>query len=185
MSLNLEKNQSLNLTKASDRLLRVKASLSWQTPENVFPSYDLDVCAFMLGESGKLLSDEGFIFYNQPAAVDGSVVSSGDETSGGTEDITIDIAKLNPAVAEISIVVTIHKAVDRKQHFKKVTGAMLEIFNVDTGEKLAVFKLSDAPIEATAVIVGSFYQTADGFTFTGVEQYYQLELESILDGYRS
>lgn len=181
--IKIAKHEKINLSKESDRLRRVRAVLGWNTPDNVFPKYDLDVSAFLLDGNAKLLSDDGFIFYGNETAPDGSVWKSPDEREGGTEELYIDITKLSPAVAEISIVVTIHKAVARKQNFGQVKGSYIEIFNDESGEAIAVFHLDQVGTNDTSVQVGSFYQTSEGFTFQGVGSGFQLELDAFVTGY--
>lgn len=190
----LSKNQKINLTKASDKLSKVKVVLGWQTPENVIPKYDLDVTAFLLGSDQKLISEEGIIFYGSPelklangsivnGAPDLSVWKTPDEREGGIEELYIDIPKLNSAIVEISIVVTIHKAKVRRQSFKDVKNAFLQIYNDETNELLADFPLTDIPGNNTAIHVGSFYQTDEGFVFQGLAAGYELDLADFVVGY--
>lgn len=183
MAKSLTKREKINLAKASDSLRRVRAVLSWQTPQNVFPKYDLDISAFLLGSNAKMLDEDSLVFYNQEAAPDGSVWKTEDEREGGSEELIIDITKLSPAVAEISLVVTIHKAEQRRQSFDQVKGSMIEIFNMDTGEKITEFKLADIDAGSTALQVGSFYQAGDEFTFQAIGASYKLDLAAFIDGY--
>lgn len=183
MAINLEKDQKFNLTKDSDNLRKIRVVLSWTTPTNVFPKYDLDVSAFMLGSDTKLLDESGFIYYNNNSSPDGSVWMGEDEREGGSEELFIDVTKLSPAVAEISIPVTIHKAEPRKHSFDQVSDAQLEIFNNETGDKLATFKLSNVAKGSTAVHVGSFFQQDDEFIFHAIEGSYKLSLQDFITGY--
>ena len=180
---NLQKNESFNLTKDSDFLKKVRIEMSWQTPDNVFPAYDADISAFCLGSNQKLISDEGFIFYNQLSTPDGSIVKSADELTGGVESIDINIETLSPAISEISLIVTLHKAKARKQSLDKVRNAKLDIFNIDSDELIATFALDAADPGATALQVGSFYQTEEGFIFQAINKSYVLELQDFVDGY--
>ena len=183
MAKSLIKQEKINLTKASDSLRRVKAILSWVTPTNVFPKYDLDISAFLLGSNAKMLDEDSLVFYNQDSSPDGSVWKSEDEREGGSEELIIDITKLSSAVAEISLIVTIHKAAQRKQSFDKVSGSKLEIFNMDTQEKIVEFKLDGIEPGSTSLQVGSFYQAEGEFTFQAVGASYQLDLQAFVDGY--
>jgi tellurium resistance protein TerD len=181
--ISLQKNEKINLTKVSDRLNRVKVILSWQTPLNVFPKYDLDVTAFLLGSNQKMLSDESIVFFNQEELPDGSVWKSPDEKEGGSEELYVDISKLSSAVVEISIIVTIHKAATRKQTFGAVTKPMVQIVNDETNEIIADFHLDDIAKDATSVQIGSFFQQQDEFIFQGLGVSYQLGLEDFVNGY--
>ncbi|MFA6199115.1 MAG: TerD family protein [Bacteroidales bacterium] len=166
--MNLEKDMEFNLSKESDRLKVVKAVLGWETPENVWPAYDLDVSCFLLDDNSKLMDESGLIYYNALKSVDGSVVKSPDELTGGTEEVYINIEKLSPSVKEISIVVTIHKAKERMQNFKQVTGSYIKFFNNETNEQIAVFQLDRIEELSTGVQVGSFFNRPEGLIFQPV-----------------
>lgn len=192
-TIKLQKNEKVNLTKVSDLLKKVRVDLSWETPENVFPKYDLDVTAFILGSDGKMLSEESIVFFNSDPVIvngtkyfglsDASVYKSGDELSGGVESVFIDVEKLSEAITEISIVVTIHKAQVRKHSFDKVTGAKMDIYNQESGEKIAEFHLDEVTKNSTAIQVGSFFQHDGEFIFQGICASYELDLEAFVNGY--
>ena len=62
MGVNLSKGQRVSLDKSMTKAL---IGLGWDT--NSYDGgydFDLDACAFLLGENGKVLKDEDFIFYN-------------------------------------------------------------------------------------------------------------------------
>jgi tellurium resistance protein TerD len=183
MAHNLNKNEKYNLTKNSDQLSKVHAVLSWVTPDNVFPKYDLDVSGFMLGSDAKLIDEDGFIYYNNQSSPDNSVWMGEDERSGGSEDLFIDVKKLPESISEISVLVTIHKAIQRKQSFDKVKDAKIEIFNEETGDLLATFKLDTVKKGSTSVHVGSFFKQEDEFVFHAIEESYELTLQDFIDGY--
>jgi tellurium resistance protein TerD len=183
MSINLVKDQKINLTKQSDTLKKVTAILSWETPTNVFPKYDLDVSAFMLNEDSKLIADEGMVFYNNESSPDGSVSMSGDEREGGSEELYIDIDKISTAVNGISVVVTIHKAEERKQSFDQVKDAKITIINSETNESIAMFALNEVTKGSTAVHVGTFFQTEGQFSFHAIADSYNLSLADFVNGY--
>lgn len=183
MAIQIEKNQKINLTKESDSLKKVKVILSWTTPTNVFPKYDLDVSAFLLGSDSKLLSDEALVFYNNEQSPDCSVRLLKDEREGGTEEIIIDIEKLSQSVAEISITATIHKAKERKHSFDKVKDSKVEIFNLETKDLIAQFPLTNAIENATAIHIGTFSKVDNEFLFHAINESYQLTLADFINGY--
>ena len=46
-----------------------RLTVEWSPVEGL----DVDVCALLLGEDGRVRSDADFVFYNQPEAQDGAV----------------------------------------------------------------------------------------------------------------
>ncbi|MGZ8924450.1 MAG: TerD family protein [Nitrososphaeraceae archaeon] len=178
----LSKSERFNLTKDSDSTLKiVRAELSWETPENIFPPYDLDVSMFGLANNGvgpKLVKDDYFIFYNhinkskdasQPiVTLDESIIKSPDEQSGGVEWIKILLDKVDSRATEFSFVVTIHEAIKRKQNFGKVTDAKISIFNDETNELICYFQLDDTFKSNTSVQIGSLLKQNNDWIFEAV-----------------
>lgn len=189
MAINLAKTESkgINLTKSAPALTKVKAVLWWKAP-TLPKKYDLDVSAFILKATDngpKLLSDEHFVFYNNETAVDKSVWKTPDQRGGGSEEIFIDIAALSPDADEVSIVVTIHNAVEYKQHFGEVPEAGIKIINADTDEEIAFYDLDADFKNKTAVQIGSFFKQNNEFSFQAVGQGFEgLELGDFVAGYQ-
>ena len=64
MGINLEKNSSINLTKAEPSLRHLHIGLGWDAVDANGNEIDCDVSVFMLNESGKIPGDGFFVFYN-------------------------------------------------------------------------------------------------------------------------
>lgn len=61
MAINLTKGQRIEIG-----LSKVGVGLGWDPNEGTGHDFDLDACAFMLGDNKKLPKDEYFVFYNNP-----------------------------------------------------------------------------------------------------------------------
>ena len=172
MSINLakEEKKGINLTKTAPSLKNVKAKLWWKLPKSS-PAYDLDVSAFCLKSTDagpKLVGDEFLVFYNNEQTPDKSVTKTPDARDAGEEEILIKIAELDSRIEEISLVVTIHEAIERGQSFGQIQEAGIKIFNADTDEEIAFYDLDENFKAETSVQVGSFYKHGDGFKFQAV-----------------
>ncbi len=80
MAINLTKGQRVSL---DDSMKLALVGLGWDT--NRYDGgydFDLDASAFLLGENGKLMRDEDFVFYNNLNGRDGAVIHTGDNTTG-------------------------------------------------------------------------------------------------------
>lgn len=188
MAINLNKteNKSINLTKSAPSLTKVKAVLWWDAP-NAPKKYDLDVSAFILKSTPngpKLLSEEHFVFYNNETASDQSVWKTPDQRGGGSEELFIDVTKLNQSVDEVSIVVTIHEAIERGQHFGEIAEAGIKILNADTNEELAFYDLDADYKNQISVQFGSLYRQNGEFVFQAIGQgFADLTLGDFVEGY--
>ena len=150
--------------------------------------FDLDASAFLLGENGKLLRDEDFVFYNNLNGRDGAVVHTGDNLTGDgdgdDEVIMIDFSKIPSEIKKIAICVTIHDAEARRQNFGQVSNAYIRIAKLsdefDTvGEPVLKFDLEEEFSIETALVVAEIYFKNGEWKFNAVAAGYQGGLEAI------
>ena len=166
--INLEKGQSVNV-----ELQKFTIGLGWDTnSSSTGVDFDLDASAFILGENKKLLSDENFVFYNNLKSPDGAVEHTGDnltgEGEGDDESIRINLSKISPNAYEVCIVVTIHKADERKQNFGQVHNSFIRIYNTDTNEEIMKYELEEDFSIETAVEFGRLYRRNGQWKFEAI-----------------
>src|SRR3546814_12127318 len=96
MAVSLQKGGNVSLSKEAPGLTEVTVGLGWDARVTDGSKFDLDASIFILGESGQVLDDASFIFYNNKKSVDGSVEHMGDNQSGeGEGDDEQATVKLN------------------------------------------------------------------------------------------
>lgn len=141
----------------------------------------------MLGENGKVRSDNDFIFYNQLKSSCSSVEHTGDNRTGdGDGDDETLILKLDwiPSnVQRIAFTVTIHEANTRKQNFGQVSNAYIRVVNKDTGAEVARYDLSEDASTETAMIFGEVYRHNDEWKFKAVGQGFAGGLAALAGNY--
>ncbi|MEL6897884.1 MAG: TerD family protein, partial [Planctomycetota bacterium] len=147
-----------------------------------------DASAFLLGESGKIPSDDFFVFYNNQKSPDGAVESSGDDQTGGSSDgddetLTVEFAKLDPRVTQIMIVVTIHDHETRKQNFGQVRNSFIRIYDDTTGEEICKYELDEDFSVETAIEFGRLYKRGDEWKFEAMGVGYNGGLQTFLGKY--
>lgn len=190
MAINLQKGQRVAL---DDSMKLALVGLGWDT--NRYDGgydFDLDASAFLLGENGKLIRDEDFVFYNNLNGRDGAVIHTGDNLTGDGEGddevILIDFTKIPPEIKKIAICVTIHEANIRKQNFGQVSNAYIRVAKIkdefDTvGEPVLKFDLEEEFSIETALVVAEFYYRNGEWKFNAVAAGYQGGLEAIVRSY--
>lgn len=166
--INLEKGQRVNVD-----LPKFTIGLGWDTNDSsTGTDFDLDASVFILGENRKLIADEYFVFYNNLESPDGSVVHTGDnltgEGDGDDESIRIDLTLIDPKATELIVVVTIHKAEERKQNFGQVRNSFIRIFNTDTQEEILKYELEEDFSIETAVEFGRIYKKNGQWKFEAI-----------------
>ncbi|MEE4379074.1 MAG: TerD family protein [Candidatus Competibacteraceae bacterium] len=187
MAVSLSKGQNVSLTKEDPGLKKVRFGLGWDVRKTDGAAFDLDASAFVLDESGKVLSDQHFVFYNNLKDPSGAVTHAGDnltgEGEGDDEEISIDLAAMTPNAAKVAFVVTIHDADARKQNFGQVQNAYIRALNDASNAEIARYDLSeDASIE-TAMIFGELYRHGSEWKFKAIGQGYAGGLAAVAKDY--
>ena len=183
MAINLTKGQRVDVG-----LQRVGIGLGWNPSSDTSSEpYDLDASAFMLGEGGKLVASDFFVFYNQPTSPDGAVRSSGDnkdgEGEGDDETLFANLGGVDPRVVEIIFVVTIHEAKERRQNFGQVRNAFIRIYDQANGQELCKYELDEDFSTESAVEFGRLYRRGDAWKFEAIGRGHQGGLEALLSHY--
>lgn len=182
MAINLQKGQRENLNAQ-----KFTIGLGWDTnASSTGAAFDLDASVFVLGANSKLVGDEYFVFYNNPASPDGAVTHTGDNLTGDgdgdDESILVDLSKINPAVQEICVVVTIHDAIDRKQNFGQVRNSFIRVVD-EQNNVLVKYELDEDFSVETAIEFGRIYKKDGQWKFEAVGAGMKGGLEDYLKKY--
>jgi tellurium resistance protein TerD len=187
MSVSLTKGQNVSLTKEAPGLQKVCFGLGWDLRKTDGAAFDIDASAFVLGENGKVLSDQHFVFYNNTRDPSGAVTHGGDNRTGAGEgdDETIDVnlGTLTPDTIKVAFVVTIHEADARKQNFGQIANAFIRAVNADTNAEIARYDLSEDASTETVMIFGELYRHGSEWKFKAIGQGYAGGLGAVAKDY--
>ncbi|MCZ0979496.1 TerD family protein [Streptomyces diastatochromogenes] len=147
----------------------VRAVLRW-TPGPRVP--DVDASALLLRPSGRVRSDEDFVFYNQPRHPSGLVrrLPKKRDSEGLTDTVEADLAGLDVSVDRVVIAASSDGGT-----FRSVSDLRILLYDAVGGpdrEPLALFDVTAETGEETAVICGELYRRGDGWKFRAVGQGY-------------
>jgi len=185
MEIQLSKGERFNLFQDAN-LHKVSFALGWRMNQTT-ESYDIDASVFMLGADGKIPNERYFVFYNNLRSLDESLHHLGNHKTGkgkgDNETIDLDFSKINPAIAEIIFVVTIHEAQAKNQNFSQINNAFIRIYSPETGSELACYNLKENFSQETAVEFGRLYKKDGKWRFQAVGQGYNAGLQSFVDKY--
>lgn len=187
MAVSLKKGGNVSLSKEAPGLTNVSVGLGWDARSTDGTDFDLDASALVCGDSGKVLSDGHFVFYNNTKDPSGAVSHEGDNKTGEGEgdDEVIKVALNNvPAEAKkVVFVVTIHDAESRKQNFGMVSNAFIRVVN-DTGNtEITRFDLTEDYSTETAMIFAELYRHNNEWKFKAVGQGYAGGLAAVAGDY--
>ncbi|MFD0686683.1 TerD family protein [Actinomadura fibrosa] len=183
MGVSLAKGGNVSLTKAAPNLTAVSVGLGWDVRATTGADFDLDASALMLGASGKVMSDQHFVFFNNLKSPDGSVEHTGDnltgEGEGDDESINVDLTGVPAECERIVFPVSIYDADNRHQNFGQVRNAFIRIVNRSDGNELARFDLTEDASTETAMVFGELYRHNGEWKFRAVGQGYASGLAGI------
>ncbi|MEI8048741.1 MAG: TerD family protein [Bacteroidota bacterium] len=189
MAINLAKGGSINLQKEKPGIDNVTVGLGWDPNAGASSfDFDLDASVFVLGENGKLLSDEHFVFYNNKTSPDGAIVHMGDNRTGAgdgdDEVVNIQLSKISPLVMQIVFAITIDQATERKQDFSMVENSFARVYNAASGEMLCQYTLQDKFPGSDALLIGRFYRSGSEWVFEALENAYNNGLGGLIEYYQ-
>lgn len=138
----------------------VRAVLGW-SPGSGVP--DVDASALLLTSSGRVRSDDDFVFYNQPRHASGAVRHLGKQA--GADSLDVDLGGLGPDIERVALCASVDGGT-----FGQVPGLHLRLFDAASGVELARFDM-EAGTE-TAYVSGELYRRAGGWKFRAIGQGY-------------
>jgi tellurium resistance protein TerD len=183
VGVSLSKGGNVSLSKAAPGLTAVTVGLGWDVRTTTGADFDLDASAIICNASGKVLSDQHFIFFNNLRSPDGSVEHQGDnltgEGEGDDEQIKVNLAAVPPEADKIVFTVSIYDAENRGQSFGQVTNAFIRVVNQANDQELARYDLTEDASTETAMVFGELYRKDSEWKFRAVGQGYASGLRGI------
>ncbi|GAA3077087.1 calcium homeostasis/redox stress adaptation protein [Streptomyces olivoverticillatus] len=183
MAVTLSKGGNVSLSKEAPGLTAVTIGLGWDVRTTTGADYDLDASALLCDASGKVVSDQHFVFFNNLSSPEGSVVHSGDNLTGGgdgdDEQIQIALTTVPDRVARIVFPVSIYDAEQRGQSFGQVRNAFIRVVNQADGREIARYDLTEDASTETAMVFGELYRHGGEWKFRAIGQGYASGLAGI------
>ncbi|MBB5395072.1 TerD family protein [Mucilaginibacter sp. AK015] len=188
MAIQLQKKETVSLTKVDSGLQRIVAGLGWDPATVNGHPVDLDLSVFMMGAGGKLVSDEFFVFYNNPSSPDGAafypVDSSAGEGDGDDEVIRVDLLRADPRVEFLYFAVTIDRSEERAHHFGHVQNACIRILNADTNQVLCEYRLNEHFSGEDSLLIATMARNEGAWDLEAVGQAFMGGLGTLAEMYQ-
>lgn len=183
LSINMEKNMTLDLTKRNPGLVHLKIGAGWDIASNG-KDFDLDLFAFLLRENGKVQNvNTDVVFFNQMKQK--GIELLGDNRTGvgegDDEVITVDLASVESSVNAIVICIDIFKAVERSQTFGQVNNSYIRVINADNDSELCKFNLKEDFSVETAIICGKLVRNGSDWDFETIGEGKQSDISGLLN----
>ncbi|WP_083828173.1 TerD family protein [Candidatus Protofrankia datiscae] len=180
----IRKGGNVTLSALADELGSISVMLEWAV-ENQYP-LDADASILLLGDDGKVRSNDDLIFYNQPTGAEGAVrirgkTSSIEERYTAFADIVeIDMDDLPDSVERLVLAASLDG--EEGGCFGRLAYLRLRLLKGSDAEELIRFDISDATVE-TAFVFGEIYRRAGQWKFRAVGQGYKAGLAALVTDY--
>lgn len=186
VTLNLQKNDVLDLTKRNPGLTAVKLGAGWDVAQNG-QDFDLDIAAFLLDANNKFNTVSNVIFFNNKNGQGISLRGDNRTGAGAGDDEVIDInlAQISPEIMKIVFVVTISAGMEKRQTFGMVNNSYVRLLDVASGDKeLCRFDLKENGSTATSVIFAELLRDRGEWQFKAIGEGKIADLNGILGLYQ-
>ena len=184
--LNLNKNDILDLTKKNPGLKKVRLGAGWDIANNGL-DYDLDIAAFLLDSNNKFNTVSNIIFFNNKES-QGISLAGDNRTGAGEGDdevININLEEINPNIAKIVFVVTIHEAQAKRQTFGMVENSYVRLVDLENNKReICRFNLKENGSTATSVIFAELNRKASEWQFKAIGEGKIADLNGVLALYQ-
>ncbi|MGI5322077.1 TerD family protein [Actinomadura nitritigenes] len=183
MGVSLSKGGNVSLTKQAPGLSAVTVGLGWDLRTTTGTDFDLDASALVLDASGKILTDQHFVFFNNLRTPDGGVEHTGDNTTGAgegdDEQINVNFGAIPAEAERVAFAVSIYDADSRGQNFGQVRNAYIRVLNQGDRSEMARYDLTEDASMETAMVFGELYRNGADWKFRAVGQGYASGLAGI------
>jgi tellurium resistance protein TerD len=187
MGISLVKGGNLSLTKAAPGLSKIMVGLGWDARTTTGDKFDLDASALGCSESGTVISNDYFIFFNQKRSPEGAIEHLGDNRTGeGAGDDEVVAIDLNAAPANLDKVVFVTSIYDSETSgttFGQVRNAYIRVVNSADNSEMARYDLSEDASVETAMVFGELYRHGAEWKFRAIGQGYSSGLSGIAKDY--
>jgi tellurium resistance protein TerD len=191
MTINLSKGERISLEKVAPGLVEIFIGLGWDiNATDTGGDFDIDASIFLLGSNDKLISDQHFIFYNNPKSPDPgqSIQQRGDNRTGAGEGddeiVDVNLKTIPPEVVKMALTVTIHEADKRHQNFGQVSNAFVRIVNCENEQEIIRYDLTEDFSVETALIMAELYRKDGEWRMNAVGAGYEGGLQALVERYQ-
>lgn len=168
------------LTAENPNLDHVVVGLGWETIPSNGPSAELVPFAVMCNASGRAVSNDHLVFFNQLASADGSVAFVGDEDS---EQIDVTLSLIPEDVAKIVFFIYVDPEVRGKGTFASVRSSHIRVSDSANQELVRFDTPNGRQEDVTAMILGELYRHRADWKFRALGQGYSTGLDGVAKDY--
>jgi tellurium resistance protein TerD len=145
---------------------------------------NLVVATLLCNASGKVLSDEHFVFFNQLTSPDMSVEQLRRAVGGDTEQVEVDLPKVPDDVQRIVVVAYVNEGTPQRRQLGQLREATVRVLDLrDDSELVRSEDLAPALTTETGLVLAELYRHGGDWKFKVIGQGYADGIRAIADDY--
>ncbi|WP_049579548.1 protein kinase domain-containing protein [Streptomyces sp. SBT349] len=150
--------------------------LDWEAPDGV----DADASALVLGEDGRVLSEDHFVFYNNPEPAGVGVALDGEEPE---VRFRVALDGLEQRADRVVFVLSVHDAEARGQNLSAVGRPHVRLTDPGSGEELLCYGFPSGPVRGPGMTIGELVREEDGWWFSAMSRAFVGGLAEIVEAH--
>lgn len=179
----LAKGENIVVRSAESCPETILVELGWTVRDQVASGIGIDSSAIVVGNSGRVLSNEHFVFFNNLTSPDGSVeLTSGTQPAGTctyVSTIRVRLTRMTEGAAKVVFAVTIHQGNVGRFSFADIRDSYIGLRDERGTAEIARFSMERPGDTESAMIFGEVYRHAGQWKFRAVGQGYARGLAGI------
>ena len=180
----LKRGANVALTREIPNLTGVVLGVRMNPGAEQLVADNLVVATILCDASGKALSDEHFVFFNQLASPDLSVRQMEEVLGRDTEQIEIDLDQVPAQIARIVIVVYLNEGTAKRRSLGQLRECVIRVLNLAGNTELVRSEdLAPDLSRETALALGEMYRHDGGWKFKVIGQGYATGIAGIATDY--
>jgi tellurium resistance protein TerD len=180
----LKRGANVALTREVPSLSGVVLGVRFNTGAEEILADNLVVATILCDDSGKALSDEHFVFFNQLSSPDLSVRQLEDVLGQDNEQVEVDLADVPADIARIVIVIYLNEGIAKRRSLGQLRECSIRVLNLAGNTELVRSEnLAPALTRETALALGELYRHGGGWKFKVIGQGYANGIAGIAADY--
>jgi len=169
----MKRGENVALSREIPGLSGVVLGVKWDAGAESVLHDNLVVATVLCDPTGKALSAEHFVFFNQLSSPDLSVTQLADALGDDEEQVEVDLAAVPAEIGRIVVVLYINEGTAVRRALGRLKECRLRVLNLsDNAELVRSEDLSRALSTETALVLGELYRHHRDWKFKVVGQGY-------------
>lgn len=170
-----KKGDFTDIMESRQHLKQIQIGCGWDQTNYESDPVDLDVSLFLLNRDNMTRTDEDFVFYNNPAALDGAVRHMGDSRTGAgdgdDEMIKIDLNGVPFDVMKIMIVLSVYDPDFMGHHIKMAKNVYVRIVDQEDRNEVIRYEIDENDLStATAIRMAALVREGPKWYFEALAE---------------